>query len=86
MTTSRELRAVLRDVERVVLVNVRVPRSWDDEVNAALAEAVEDWPAARLADWYDASARAGLLYADGAHPTPAGQRVYTQLIRRVLAS
>jgi peptidoglycan/LPS O-acetylase OafA/YrhL len=81
-----ELRAVLRDVERVVLVNVRVPRSWDDEVNAALAEAVTDWPAARLADWYDASARAGLLYADGAHPTPAGQRVYTQLIRRVLAS
>jgi peptidoglycan/LPS O-acetylase OafA/YrhL len=81
-----ELRAVLRGVQRVVLINVRVPRSWDEEVNAALAAAVRDWPAARLADWHDASARAGLLYPDGAHPTPAGQRVYTRLIRRALAS
>jgi peptidoglycan/LPS O-acetylase OafA/YrhL len=82
----RTLRTVLREVDRVVLVNVRVPRSWDDDVNAALAAAAADWPAARLADWYRASARAGLLYPDGAHPTTAGQRVYTRLVRRALAS
>jgi hypothetical protein len=46
---------------------------------------VKDWPAARIADWYDASARAGLLYPDGTHPTPAGQRVYTRLVTRPLS-
>jgi peptidoglycan/LPS O-acetylase OafA/YrhL len=78
------LRRTLRDVRRVVLVNVRVPRNWDGAVNAALADAVADWPAARLADWYAASARAGLLYPDGTHPTRAGQRVYARLVERAL--
>jgi peptidoglycan/LPS O-acetylase OafA/YrhL len=82
----RELRAVLRDVRRVVLVNVRVPKSWDAAVNAKLADTVRSWPAARLADWSGASGRGGLLYPDGTHPTPAGQRVYARLVQRTLRS
>ena len=38
----------------------------------------------RLADWYDASARPGLLWGDGTHPIPRGQRVYARLVKRAL--
>jgi len=80
----RALRAALRGVDDVVLVNVRVPRRWNDEVNSILAETVEHWPEARLADWHAASAAGGLLYDDGTHPNPEGQEAYAKLIVRAL--
>jgi peptidoglycan/LPS O-acetylase OafA/YrhL len=80
----RALKAVLKGVDRVVLVNVRVPRSWEDQVNGILGETAGGWKAAHLADWYDASDDASLLYGDGTHPNPAGERVYAQLVRRAL--
>jgi hypothetical protein len=80
----RELRHALRGVRRVVLVNVRVPRSWGAPTNAQLARAVRGWPQARVADWYDASAAPGLLYDDGTHPNPRGARIYAGIVRRAL--
>jgi lysophospholipase L1-like esterase len=77
------LRADLRGIERVVLVNVRVPRSWEAQVNATLAKAVADWPQARLADWYTASANQDLLY-DHVHPNAAGEVVYADVVARAL--
>jgi lysophospholipase L1-like esterase len=64
-------------------VNVRVPRSWEDQVDRALATAAQTWPAARVADWRTASARGDLLW-DGAHPNPAGSRAYARLVARAL--
>jgi peptidoglycan/LPS O-acetylase OafA/YrhL len=81
----RRLRRALAGVERVVLVNVRVPRSWESQVNDQLAATVGSWPQAVLADWHRASARTALLY-DGAHPDPAGQTVYARTIARALAT
>jgi peptidoglycan/LPS O-acetylase OafA/YrhL len=81
----RRLRRVLDGVPRVVLVNVRVPRSWEDQVDRALTAGVASWSGARLADWRDASARGGLLW-DGAHPNPAGARVYARVVARALRS
>jgi peptidoglycan/LPS O-acetylase OafA/YrhL len=80
----RALRRALSGVPRVVLVTVRAPRSWTASVNAKLAEAVTDWPQARLADWYGASAQGDLLYGDATHPNERGQRVYAQLVERAL--
>jgi hypothetical protein len=80
------LREVLRGVHRVVVVNVRSPRSWNSESNHLLAEAVSAWPQARLADWYDASARKDLLYGDKTHPNARGQRVYARVVERALDS
>jgi len=77
------LRAALKGVPRVVLVNVRVPRSWQPQVNATLEEAVKHWPQATVADWYGASGDAALLY-DQAHPDPAGQEVYAKVVARAL--
>ena len=79
-----ELRRVLKGVARVVIVNVRVPRSWGDSVNASLEKFVARWPEARLADWYDASAKQGLLYDDATHPRPEGQKIYTRIVRQAL--
>jgi peptidoglycan/LPS O-acetylase OafA/YrhL len=80
----QELRRTLADVQRVVLVNVRVPRTWVAQTNDVLSRAVKDWPQARVADWYDASAGADLLYDDETHPTLQGRRVYARIVRRAL--
>ncbi len=80
----RALRHALRGVERVVIVNVRVPRSWVAQVNETLEQAAASWPAARVVDWYEASARGGLLYEDATHPTARGARVYASLVERAL--
>ena len=77
------LRRVLAGVRRVALVNVRMPRTWEGEVNDLLAEAVQGWPQARLADWHAASAARGCSI-DGTHPTPRGQKVYARLVERAL--
>jgi peptidoglycan/LPS O-acetylase OafA/YrhL len=77
------LRDALRGVARVVFVTVRIPRSWESQVNGALARAVASWPGARLADWHGASGAAGLLY-DGAHPDPAGQELYARVVARAV--
>jgi hypothetical protein len=78
------LRLALRGVRRVVLVNVRVTRRWNQEVNERLAELAGQWPQARVADWYAASAGPGLLYDDGTHPTPRGRRTYARVVERAL--
>jgi hypothetical protein len=79
-----QMRQVLEGVGRVVLVNVRVPRDWNDSVNKTLEKTVARWPEARLADWYDASDKRDLLYDDATHPRPAGQEVYTRIVRQAL--
>jgi peptidoglycan/LPS O-acetylase OafA/YrhL len=77
------LHAVLRGIPRVVFVNVRVPRSWQAESNKVLEDGIEDWPEARIADWYSASSDSELLF-DGAHPTEEGQAVYARVVEKAL--
>ena len=80
----RRLRAALAGAGRVVLVNVRVRRSWEAQVNETLAGTARAWPQARVVDWHRASGRPGLLYDDGVHPTPRGQKTYARLVARAL--
>ncbi len=77
------LRADLRGIPRVVLVDVRVPREWEAQANATLAAAVRGWPQARIADWYAASGDSSLLY-DEAHPNARGEEVYARVVARAL--
>lgn len=79
----QRMRAALAGVKRVVLVDVLVPRTWEQEVNSMLATAVEDWPEAVVADWRGSIHR-DQLYDDGIHPTPAGQEVYARVVERAL--
>ncbi|WP_035462302.1 acyltransferase family protein [Alicyclobacillus macrosporangiidus] len=66
---------------RVVLVNVRVPRPWQDVVNRTLAAVAADHPGVTLVDWCSASAgKSQWFYADGVHLNPAGSQAYAQLL------
>jgi len=81
----QRVRAALAGVRRVVLVTVHVPRSWQGEVDAALAAAARNWPQARLADWNKA-VKADDLYGDGIHLRPSGEADYVRVIARALRS
>jgi len=71
----------LSSVDRVVFVNVSIPRAWEAPNNQVIAEGVERYPNAVLVDWHSASAdRPELFYKDGYHLRPKGQRIYAGLI------
>jgi hypothetical protein len=61
-------------VERVVFVNVDVPRAWEAEDNAVLAAGVARYPGvAVLADWYTlSSGHPEWFTPDQVHLEPAG--------------
>ena len=76
-----EIMRVLTGVRRVVFVNVKVPRPWEQPNNAVLADGVQRYPNAVLVDWYSASVNRPELFAeDGFHLQISGQRVYANLI------
>jgi peptidoglycan/LPS O-acetylase OafA/YrhL len=80
-----EIMRVLSGVDRVVFVNVAVPRAWEDPNNEVIAEGVERYPNAVLVDWHSASAdRPEIFYKDGYHLRPGGQRLYADLISSYL--
>jgi peptidoglycan/LPS O-acetylase OafA/YrhL len=78
----QRLRTVLEGVPHVVLVNVRVARSWQGEVDKALSEYVSSWPQAVLANWYSHSSES--LLVDGVHPSVAGRAIYAGVVLEAL--
>ncbi len=76
-----EIMQVLKDVRKVVFVNVRVPRSWEQSNNDVLADGVRRYPNTVLVDWHAASVgRPELFVDDGYHLQPEGQQLYADLI------
>ena len=77
-----EMMGLLEDVPKVLIVNVKVPRPWEQPNNEVLADGVRRYPdKAVLVDWHTASAgRPELFVEDGIHLQPEGQRVYADLI------
>ena len=67
---------------KVVVVNVKVPASWEATVNEQLADGVERWPdQAVLVDWHArADGRRKLFAGDGLHLERSGQRALRKLI------
>ncbi len=76
-----EIMDVLRGAQRVVVVNVKVPRPWEGPNNAMMAEGVTRWPNAVLVDWHkQGAARPQLFGDDGTHMVPSGVSVFVELI------
>jgi peptidoglycan/LPS O-acetylase OafA/YrhL len=76
-----EMMQELKDVRKVIVVNVKVPRSWEQVNNGVIAAGVQRYPKAILIDWHAASVDRPELFAeDGYHLQPEGQRVYADLI------
>jgi hypothetical protein len=82
-----EMMGVLKGVDRVIFVNVRVARAWETPNNRVIAAGVARHPSAELVDWYSASAgRPELFVSDGVHLQPPGQRLYAATIRERVES
>jgi len=85
--SSSDVDAVMREltgVPNVLLVTVRVDRSWQNEVNQTLHDAVARYPNVQLVDWYSYSAGHGDWFqADGTHfrtSSGPGANAYADLL------
>ena len=68
---------------RVVFVNLKVPRDWQDPNNEVIAAGVRRYPNAVLVDWHSASTdRPELFWEDGMHLRPEGARSLRRSDRR----
>jgi peptidoglycan/LPS O-acetylase OafA/YrhL len=75
----------LGPMQRIVLVNTRVPQPWQQEVNGTIAAVAQNYPNAVVVDWYDASTTSPqYFYPDGVHLTPDGARYYATLLVQAL--
>jgi peptidoglycan/LPS O-acetylase OafA/YrhL len=76
-----QIMRILSGVDKVVFVNVKVPRSWEETNNEVISEGVERYPNAVMVDWYAASANhPEYYYRDGYHLRPRAQKVYADLL------
>jgi hypothetical protein len=76
-----EIMGILSGVERVVWMNLRVPRDWEAPDNATIAEGVARFSNAVLIDWHSiANAHPEFFYDDEIHLRPDGADFYAQLI------
>ena len=72
--------SIVQGVPRVVVLNVRVPKSWEEQSNAAIDGGVPQHDGMRLADWHSASNRPGALADDGVHPSRSGAMFYSGIV------
>ena len=72
---------LLQDARKVLLINVRVPRRWENKVNNLLSEAVARFENTELLDWYSLSNNKPEYFSrDGVHTIPIGARNYVDAI------
>jgi peptidoglycan/LPS O-acetylase OafA/YrhL len=75
----------LKDRNRVVVVNVRVPRVWMKPTNEMISSLVAQYPNARLADWNSVSkGKKGYFAPDGVHLTKTGAKAFGNLVNDTL--
>jgi hypothetical protein len=81
----RSLLAVLRDRARVVVLTLKVPRSWESGNNAAIKSAARRFANVTLVDWHWWGGRnPGWFWDDGYHLRPQGAAGYARLVAKAL--
>ncbi len=71
----------LPDAKQIVLVTVRVPRKWQDEVNETISQVAAGYSKVTIADWYTASQdHEEYFEKDGVHLKPTGAKAYAELL------
>jgi peptidoglycan/LPS O-acetylase OafA/YrhL len=76
-----QIMAELAEVRRVVFVNVKVPRRWENGNNEVINEGVARYPNAVLVDWKAHSAgHPEYFERDGIHIKGEGVKLYVRLI------
>jgi len=87
--TKETCRSIMKAVgadRRVFLVNIKVPRRWEEPNNRAIARCAATHPdQVTLVDWHRAASRhPEWLYSDGMHLRPAGAWGYARLISEAI--
>lgn len=76
-----QLMSLLTGVDRVVIVNLSLPRTWEGPNNDMLAANVGRYANARLVDWHTAALdHPEFFWDDRVHLRPAGATVYAAMI------
>jgi hypothetical protein len=81
-----QIRHIIGPRRWLLLVNTFVPRSWEQEVNSTIYEAVRKYPDVMLINWHKAiEHHTDLLYSDGIHPMPPyGGKLYAKTVKAVV--
>jgi len=78
---------LLSDRTKVVIINAKVPRPWEQQVNDTLAAGVKRYKNAVLLDWHGyASEHPEFFYDDGIHLRPDGAAAYAQFVAQSLGA
>ncbi|WHY20506.1 acyltransferase family protein [Paenibacillus sp. G2S3] len=81
----RKLLTSLEDVQQVVLVNTRVPKKWQNTVNASLKKVALEFPYAMVVDWHSSSeGKDSYFYEDGVHLKREGAKSYAALVAKAV--
>lgn len=81
----RRLLTSLEDIQQIVLVNIRVPRKWQDTVNSAITKIAADFPNVTVVDWYASSKGKDMyFYNDGVHLRKEGAEIYASLVAKAV--
>ncbi len=86
--TDKEIDNLLNSFNKshIYLVNVRVPRQWEKQVNNALSKKAKERDNVTLIDWYSASIdHPEYFVSDGVHLQPKGIEALTSLIDQALS-
>ncbi len=76
-----EMRDILAAVPKVIFLNNKVPRMWEDPNNQVIAAGAATMPNAVLIDWKaEGDAHPEFFYSDGMHLKPDGAAYYAGLI------
>ena len=83
----KEMLKELEPAQRLVVLNVSVPRIWQDPNNALIAELVEQTPNAVLADWHSVVGDdRSLTVNDGVHLSTTGIQKYGETIKAAITA
>ena len=86
--TTTQLKALLRSLgpmRRIVLVNTRETRPWEQAVNQSIATVAHSFPNTTMVNWYALSATTPqYFYPDGVHLDPQGAKFYASLLVHAL--
>ena len=78
---------ILSDREKVVIVNAKVPRPWEQQVNDTLEARVKKYKNAVLLDWHGyGNAHSEFFYDDGIHLRPEGAEAYARFVAQALGT
>jgi peptidoglycan/LPS O-acetylase OafA/YrhL len=75
----------LGPMRKIVLVNTRVPRPWQQQVNETIAAVAQAYPQAIVVNWYaDSATHPSYFYPDGVHLDPPGAQYYASLLAQAV--